>query len=103
MNNDVIYVLLAVSIISIVISVVSLVLILKVLKRQDELVKICKTRPMESQTPSARVMNDNRDNMAQGSNQDVRKQGIIICKRCYAPISETSVVCPICKTSVGRR
>lgn len=103
MNNGVIYVLLVVSIISIVISVVSLVLILNVSKRQNELIKICKTRPAENQTSSARVINNNRDNMVQGSNQDVRKQGIIICKKCYAPISETSVACPVCKTSVGRR
>lgn len=103
MNNGVIYALLAVSIISIVISVMSLVLILNVLKRQNELIKICKMKPVENQTPSARVINNNRDNMLQGSDQDARKHGIIICKKCYAPISETSVVCPVCKTSVGRR
>lgn len=103
MNNGVIYALLGVSVISIVIAVVSLVLILNVLKRQNELIKICKTRPVENQTSSARIMNNNKEDMVQGSNQDVREYGVIICKKCYAPISETSVACPVCKISVGRR
>lgn len=102
MNKGVIYALLAVSIISIVISVVSLVLILNVLKRQNELIKICKMRPVETQTSSARMIN-NKEDMVQVSKQDDKKYGIIICKKCYASVSANSAACPVCKTPVGRR
>ncbi len=100
MNNGVIYLLLAVSIISIVISVVSMVLILNVLRKQKVLLDfvrqdLWKARPSQPDS--------NKDNMVQGSNQNARKYGVIICKKCYASIPENSVVCPVCKTSVGRR
>lgn len=103
MNDTVIYTLLGLSVISIVIAVVSLVLVLKVLKKQKELIKICKVKPMEKQVSSGRIMNNNEESVVQGSNQGPKKYGFIICKKCYSAISETSVVCPICKNPVGRR
>ncbi len=102
MNDGVIYVLLGMSIISIVIAVISLVLILRVIKEQKEIIKICKTKTMENHGSAAQVKS-NRDNVIQTSNQDDKKYGIIICKKCYAAISETSVVCSVCKMPVGRR
>lgn len=103
MNNGVIYALLAVSIISIVISVVSLVLILNVLKRQNELIKIYKMRPVENPTALARIMNNNKEDMVQVGKPDAKNYGVIICKKCYASVYENSVSCPVCKTPVGRR
>lgn len=102
MNDSVMYVLLGISIISIVIAIVSLVLIVNVLNKQKELMKLCKAKPMESQVSAAQVTG-NRGNVVQESNQDAKKHGIIICKKCYAAISETSVACPVCKMPVGRR
>ena len=101
MNIGMIYMLLVASIISIVISVVSLVLILNVIKKQNMLFELVK-REMTWKVTFPQQDN-NKENMVQGNNQAVRKQGIIICKKCYAPISETSVTCPVCKTSVSRR
>lgn len=103
MNNGVIYALLGLGIISIVIAVVSLVLVLKVLRKQNELIRICKAKPMENQVSSGRITNNNRESVVQGGNQDAQKYGIIICKKCYSAISEISVACPVCKISVGRR
>lgn len=103
MNDGVIYALLGLSVISIVIAVVSLVLVLKVLKKQNEMIKICKAKPVENQVSSGRITNGNRESMVQGSNQGAKKYGIIICKKCYSAISETSVACPVCKIPVGRR
>ena len=103
MNNGVIYALLGLSVISIVIAVVSLVLVLKVLRKQNELIKICKAKTMENQVSSGRITNNNKESVIQGSNQGAKKYGIIICKKCYSAISETSVACPVCKISVGRR
>lgn len=102
MNDIVVYVLLGLSVISIVIAVVSLVVVLNVLKRQKELIKICKAKPAESQVVSAQVKS-NKENMTQANNPDAKKHGIIICKKCYAAISETSVACSVCKMPVGRR
>ncbi len=103
MNDGVVYVLLGFSVISIVIAVVSLVLVLKVLKRQKELIRICKAKPMENQVSSGRITSNARENVVQGSNQVAKKYGIIICKKCYSAISEASVACPVCKIPVGRR
>lgn len=102
MDDIVVYVLLGLSIISIVIAVVSLAVVLNVLKRQKELIKICKTKPVENQVASAQVTS-NRGNVAQANNADAKKHGIIICKKCYAAISENSVACSVCKMPVGRR
>lgn len=103
MNDGVIYGLLVLNVISIVIAVVSLVLVSKVLKKQKELIKLCKARPVENQGTSGRITNNNKESMVQGSNQGAKKYGIIICKKCYSAISETSVACPVCKLPVGRR
>ena len=102
MNDIVVYVLLGLSVVSIVIAVVSLVVVLNVLKRQKELSKICKAKPMENPVASAQVTS-NKENMTQANNPDAKKHGIIICKKCYAAISETSVACSVCKMPVGRR
>lgn len=103
MYSGAIYALLGLSVFSVVIAAVSFGLILNVLKKQSELIKICRTRIVENQTSSARVTNNNKEDMVQESNQDAKKYGVIICKNCYAPISETSVACPVCKKPVGRR
>ncbi len=100
MNNGMIYVLLVVSIISIVISVVSLVLILNVIKKQNILLDFAKRDVWKVKSSQ---QENNNVSMMQGSNQVVRKQGIIICKKCYAPVSESCTTCPACKSSVGRR
>lgn len=102
MNDIVVYVLLGLSVVSIVIAIVSLVVVLNVLKRQKELIRICKAKPVENQVSSAQVTS-NKENVAQVNNPDAKKHGIIICKKCYAAISETSVACSVCKMPVGRR
>lgn len=102
MNDIVIFVVLGLCVISVVIALVSLVLVVNVLKKQKELIKIYKTRPAESPASSAQVKT-NKDVAAQLSNPEAKKHGIIICKKCYAAISETSVACAVCKMPVGRR
>lgn len=102
MNSIMIFVLLGLCVISVVISLVSLVLVVNVLKKQKELIKICKARPAESHVSSAQVTS-NREGMLQTANPEAKKYGIIICKKCYAAISETSVACTVCKMPVGRR
>lgn len=102
MNDIVVYILLGLSVVSIVIAIVSLVVVLNILKKQKEIIKICKAKPVESQAVSAQVKS-NRENMTQANNPDAKKHGIIICKKCYAAISETSVACSVCKMPVGRR
>ncbi len=102
MNDSMIYVLLSLSIILIVIAVILLVLVLNVLKKQKELIEICKTKPVESHATVVQVAG-NKENVTQDSNLSAKRQGIIICKKCYAAISETSVACSVCKMPVGRR
>lgn len=102
MNDIVVYILLGLSVVSIVIAIVSLVVVLNILKKQKEIIKICKAKPVENQAVSAQVKS-NRENMTQANNPDAKKHGIIICKKCYAAISETSVACSVCKMPVGRR
>ncbi|MBR4083907.1 MAG: hypothetical protein IKK33_06440 [Lachnospiraceae bacterium] len=102
MNDIVIYVLLGLSVVSAVIAVVSLVLVLNVLKNQQEIIKICKAKPVENHASTAQVVS-NGEKVAQVNRQETKKHGIIICKKCYAAISETSVACSVCKMPVGRR
>lgn len=100
MNNVLIYVLLITSIISIVISIVSLALLLSVLKKQKDLFELVQQNMWRSK-PSQQ--GNGKERMVQENNQIVKKQGVIICKKCYAPIPENSTVCSVCKTPLGRR
>lgn len=102
MNESLIYVLLSLSIISIVIAVVLLVLVLNVLKKQKKLIEIFKTKSAESHAAVVQ-RTINKENIKQDSSLSAKRQGIIICKKCYAAISENSVACPVCKMPVGRR
>lgn len=100
MNNGIAYALLILSIISIVVSVASLVLLLNVLKKQRVLFEFVQQNLLRCQSSQ---YDNGKERMVQEKNQIVKMQGVIICKKCYAPIPENSTACSVCKAPVGRR
>lgn len=83
--------------------VVFLFLLFGVRSSQKELLKLYKAANNPQSLSTGLSGKIERKSISQGTVAEAKKCGLMICRKCYAPIEESCRTCPACKTETDRR